>query len=265
MDCSQLRVAAVQLHSGPDPEDNWDRIVYWVEAAARDGAQLVVLPEHCLRIAPELFQPLDWDTWGPRFSELARACQIHLVAGSVLLPAGRYVRNTCVVLDSEGVELARYAKIHLFDAIVAGADAYRESDHVQAGEITVVVRMPFGPMGVAICYDLRFPELFRRLMEDGAPRVLVLPSDFTLETGRDHWRPLLCARAIENQAFVIAADQWGAKFGTRRSYGHSAIVDPWGTVQAEAPDGEGIVVATLDFQRQDQLRADMPCLLHRRL
>ena len=267
MDASDvLRAAVVQLHSGPESEENWDRIVWWTEAAARRGARLVVLPEHGLYVAPDLYRPFDEEAWAPRLAELARETQTWLLAGTVCLPAdGGKVYNTSLFFDPEGRLAARYAKIHLFDVTTPDGTVYRESDECAPGRETVVAETPWGGLGLSICYDLRFPELYRRLLDGGRTRMLAVPSDFTLETGRDHWAPLLTARAIENQAFVLAAGQWGAQYEGRRSLGRSTIVDPWGTVLAQVPDGEGIAVADLDFDRQDEIRGSLPCLSHIRL
>jgi deaminated glutathione amidase len=261
----RVTVAALQLNSGEEVEENWERIMALCEQAAREGASLVVLPENCLYIGPDTKRSLDWDgEWQPRFAELVRELGIYLVAGSVPLSVdgSDKVGNTSIVLDPEGGELARYRKIHLFDVTVPGGNTYRESDYMVAGEETAAALMPFGPLGLSICYDLRFPEMFRTLTLEKHCRVIALPSDFTLETGKDHWRPLLQARAIENQVYMIAANQWGSKHGKRRSWGHSMIVDPWGTVLAQAPECECCVIATLDFDYQDGIRTNLPCLLH---
>jgi predicted amidohydrolase len=168
-----------------------------------------------------------------------------------------------VLLDPEGGIAARYRKVHLFDVDLPGGARFRESDAVEPGSDTVVAPLPWGGLGLSICYDLRFPELYRRLAGAGA-RVLAAPSAFTAETGKDHWHVLCRARAVENQAYVFAPAQFGHHGGKRRSYGHALIVDPWGAVIAECGDHTGLAIADLDLDYQDQVRQRLPCLSHRR-
>jgi len=197
---------------------------------------------------------------------LAREVRAHLLLGGFPERAavpGR-IHNTSVLLDPEGEITACYRKIHLFDVDLPGGAQFRESDAIEAGTAPVVARLPWGGLGLSICYDLRFPELFRRLTEGGA-RVLSVPSAFTAQTGKDHWHVLLRARAIENQAYVIAPAQFGHHGGNRNSYGHALIADPWGVVLAECGAHEGIAVAGLDFAYQDGVRSRLPCLNHRRV
>jgi predicted amidohydrolase len=263
-----IRVAAVQLNATTDREANLtvaDRLVR--DAAAR-GAQLVVLPEKWpllgsgeqLRAGAE---PID----GPAIS-WARACarelRLELVAGSFaeLTPDGRR-HNTSLHISPDGEIRATYRKIHMFDVTVDGVE-YRESEHEDPGDQIVLSHTDSGlELGMTICYDLRFPELYRILALRGA-RVLVVPSAFTLATTRDHWETLLRARAIENQAFVIAANQIGENQPGRRSGGRSMIVDPWGVVLAQATDTVGVIVADLDLARLDAVRESLPSLANRR-
>jgi predicted amidohydrolase len=169
-------------------------------------------------------------------------------------------------LDPHGKELARYRKIHLFDATLPNGRSYRESDYIAPGSQVVVAKTEFCEVGLSICYDLRFPELYRRLTTVRETRLIFVPSNFKLMTGKDHWLPLLQARAIENQVYIVAPNQYGEKYGGRGSFGRSAIIDPWGTVLGLAqPDREAVVVAEIDFHYQDGVRRLLPCLSHMRL
>lgn len=264
-----VRAAAIQLNSGGDPALNLAAADEHVRAAAADGAELVVLPERwpVLGTAEQMsagVQPLD----GPAVSwarDVARELGIDLVAGSVAERVDGRERgaNTCVHVSPDGAIAAVYRKIHMFDAEVEGA-GYRESDAEEPGEEIVTSTLASGvPLGLAVCYDLRFPELFRILAVRGA-LVVTLPSAFTLATTREHWETLLRARAIENQCFVVAANQVGADGAGRRSGGRSAIVDPWGIVLATAPDAPGHVVADLDLERLAEVRSSLPSLANRR-
>jgi len=262
-----VRAAAVQLNSTSDKARNLATAERLVRAAAADGAELVALPEkwNLLAGGEELLagaEPLD----GPSLSaarDWARSLGIHLLAGSIAERGeGGKAANASVLIGPDGEDLAVYRKIHMFD-VDAGGVAYRESEHEQAG--SEVVTAPLGGLiaGLSVCYDLRFPELFRILALRGA-RILTVPSAFTAATGRDHWEVLLRARAIENQAFVLAPNQVGQAPPHFDSYGHSAIVDPWGTVLALAPDEECFVAADLDLAAQDDVRASLPSLANRR-
>jgi predicted amidohydrolase len=262
-----LRVAAVQLNSRNDKSANLASAERLVRAAAADGAELVALPEKwsLLAAGEELLaaaEALD----GPSLSAArawARELGIHLLAGSIAERGGdEKAFNTSVLVGPDGEDLAVYRKIHMFD-VDAGGVSYRESEHEQAG--SEVVTAPLGELiaGLSVCYDLRFPELFRILAVRGA-RLLMVPSAFTAATGRDHWEVLLRARAIENQAFVIAPNQVGAAPPHFDSFGHSAIVDPWGAVLASAPGGECFVAADLDLAAQDRVRESLPALANRR-
>jgi predicted amidohydrolase len=265
-------VAAIQLNATADLERNLARAKDLVQEAVHHGASLVALPEHFAYLGPEeklppSAQPLD----GPLvqdFRALARNLGIILLLGSfpeVVIPERPYY-NTSVLIGMGGQILARYRKIHLFDVDLAGGPMFCESRHVQAGSEVAAVSLAPTPftVGLSICYDVRFPELYRALADRGAD-LLFIPAAFTLATGRDHWEVLVRARAIENQAYVVAPAQWGEHSKGRRSFGRSLIVDPWGTVLAQAPDREGIIYAELDHERVVRLRQEMPCLKHRRL
>ena len=262
-----MRAAAVQLNSTDDTDRNLataDRLVR--EAAAR-GARLVVLPEKwpalgAADVVAAAAQPLDGPalTWA---RQVAAELRIDLVAGSVTEAADPRPHNTSVHVGPDGSVRGAYRKLHMFDVEVEGT-AYRESDHEQAGDEVVVSETAGGAgLGLSVCYDLRFPELFRALSARGA-LVLTVPSAFTVPTTRDHWELLLRARAVENQCFVVAANQVGEHAGGLRSGGRSMIVDPWGVVLAQAPDAEAVVVADLDLEAQARIRRDFPSLAHRR-
>ncbi len=261
-----MRVAAVQLNSIGDKARNLAGAERLVRAAAADGAELVALPEkwNLLAAGEELLagaEPLD----GPSLTAArgwARSLGIHLLAGSICERGGEKASNTSVLIAPDGEDLAVYRKIHMFD-VDAGGVSYRESEHEQPG--AEIVTGPLGGLvaGLSVCYDLRFPELFRILALRGA-RLFTVPSAFTLATGRDHWEVLLRARAIENQAFVLAPNQVGEAAPHFSSFGRSAIVDPWGVVLATAPDEECFVAADLDLAAQERVRAALPSLANRR-
>jgi predicted amidohydrolase len=268
-----LWVAAAQLSSTEDVAQNLTRASDVVKGAADAGARLVGLPENFAYLGSDkdhklaLAEPLDGA--GPILTamrETARAANVWLLLGGFpeKVPDGDHIGNTSVLLDPEGVVRAAYRKIHLFDVEVPGGQKFRGSDTIAAGAEVVVAETPWAPVGLTICYDLRFPELYRQLAGRGA-RIIAVPSAFTRETGKDHWHVLLRARAIENQVFVIAPAQYGFHGGKRSSYGHALVVDPWGVVLAECGDRQGFALAELDFAYQDQVRRNLPALTHRRL
>jgi predicted amidohydrolase len=264
-----VRVAAVQLNSTADFAANLASAERLTRAAASDGARLIVLPEKWTAMGSDedlraAAQPLEGAAieWA---RALARELQIDLIAGSIVeqVEGQEKLANTSVHADPQGELRAVYRKLHMFDVEVGGR-AYRESDLEEPGDEIVCSQAADGTeLGLSICYDLRFPELYRILAVRGA-RVIVVPAAFTLATTRDHWETLLRARAIENQAFVVAANQVGAHPGGHRSGGRSMIVDPWGLVLAQAPDGEAYAIAELDLERQAQVRAQLPSLANRR-
>jgi len=265
-------VAALQLSSTPDIEANLGRTEALMAEAVSRGARLVALPEHfaCYGSAAETAaaaQPLE----GPlvvHFRELAGKLGVFVLMGSFpeRVPGKARPYNTSLLLGPRGQILAAYRKIHLFDVDLPGAPGHRESEWTHPGDEVVTAPLPGLPFtaGLAICYDLRFPELFRAQVKAGA-NLFLLPAAFTATTGRDHWEVLLRARAIENQAYVVAPAQYGQHVPGRRSYGRSLIIDPWGLVLAQAPDGEGVILARLDYDRLQRRRRELPCLRHRRL
>jgi deaminated glutathione amidase len=263
-----MRLAAVQLTTTPDKRHNLETAERLVRAAAADRARFVVLPEMFSFMGvpedlPAGMEALD----GPTMSwarGLARDLGIWLVAGSILERADGKARayNTSCLVNPEGEVRAIYRKIHLFDCDVPGG-TFRESDTILPGKEIVLTKVDGVPLGMSICYDLRFPELYRILTLAGA-RLIVAPAAFTERTGRDHWEVLLRARAIENQVFMVAAGLVGPTPAGLRTFGRSMIVDPWGVVLAQAPDRETYVTAELDFAAQDTMRTQLPCLLNRR-
>jgi predicted amidohydrolase len=264
-----MRAAAVQLTSTPDFDRNLERADRYTRAAAADGAQLVVLPEKWSAIGGgEALQAGAQSLDGPALAwarATARELGIDLVAGSISerVADEERLRNTSVHVGPDGEIRATYRKVHMFDVVVEGT-VYRESEHEQAGEELVVSESADGvQIGLSICYDIRFPELYRIMAVRGA-RVFTVPAAFTVPTTRDHWEVLLRARAIEDQAFVVAANQIGEHEPGMRSGGRSMIVDPWGLVLACAADGEGHVVADLDLAAQARIRRELPSLANRR-
>jgi predicted amidohydrolase len=268
----EMRAAAVQLNSTADKARNLATAERLVRAAARGGATLVALPEKWNLLADsatllEGAEPLDGPTIGAA-SSWARELGIHLVAGSIAERVEGHEKafNTSTLIGPGGELEARYRKIHMFDVDVGGV-AYRESEHEEPGDELVATRLVGElegvTLGLTVCYDLRFPELYRILAVRGA-MVMTVPSAFTLDTGKDHWEVLLRARAIENQAFVVAPNQIGEAPPHYRSYGRSMIVDPWGVVLGQAPDEECFVAADLDLDAQARVRATLPSLANRR-
>lgn len=272
------RVAAIQMVSTQDIDANLSEARRLLAEAAHDGASVAVLPENFAVLATHQMIECGHTEAGDNavirafLSQQAADLGIWIVGGSMPLavrPDGSdlkdRVRASCLVYDALGQEVARYDKIHLFDAMVEDAHGqYRESDTFEPGERVVTVDTPAGKLGLAICYDLRFPELFRALREQGAEWVC-LPSAFTWQTGDAHWHALIRARAIENQVWVVAPGQGGQNSDSRRTYGHSLICDPWGKVTTELEEGPGVVAAELDRAQLKQLRKRMPVWEHRRL
>ncbi len=267
-----MRAAAVQMCSTDDLARNLREAGALVEEAARAGAELVALPENFAFLRREglpipVTQSLAGSIVGA-LREWARTHRIWLLGGSFAeaVPGAEHVHNTSVLLGPDGALVAVYRKIHLFDVDLRaqGGNRYCESERVAPGEEVVVADTPFGGIGLSVCYDLRFPELFRAQSARGA-RFLLVPSAFARETGRDHWEVLLRARAIENQCFVIAPAQWGQHSPERASHGRASIVDPWGVLLGVAPDRPGLVIADCDLAQQDRVRASLPALRHRRL
>ena len=265
-----MKAAVVQLNSDSDAERNLTRAREWIARAAGAGADLVALPENFpyLRREDEARNPLAQDLDGPLVQFLREEAKRHdvVLAGGTIpeaIDGDERVYNTSLVVDRDGALCGVYRKIHLFDVELSEV-GLQESRTVAPGSEIVACETSLGTLGLSVCYDLRFPELYRALVDRGA-RILLVPSAFTAPTGRDHWEVLLRARAIENQAFVIAAAQFGVHGPTRRSYGRSMIVDPWGTVLATVPDGEGFALAEVDLERAERIRRELPSLRNRRL
>lgn len=272
------QVAAIQMVSTRDIEANLQEARRLLQDAAGRGASVAVLPENFAVLSTHQMVDCGRTEAGSEavirsfLAAQAKALGIWIVGGSLPLavrPDGSEipdrVRASCLVFDDEGREVARYDKIHLFDAMVEDAHGqYRESDTFEPGDQVVTVDTPAGRLGLAICYDLRFPELFRELRAREAEWVC-LPSAFTWQTGDAHWHALIRARAIENQVWVVAAGQGGQNSERRRTYGHSLICDPWGRVVTEHAEGPGVVVAELDRDHLGELRRRMPVWEHRRL
>ncbi|MFP2930825.1 carbon-nitrogen hydrolase family protein [Pyxidicoccus sp. 3LG] len=263
-------IAAAQMVSTADKSHNLEVATRLVRQAAGLGARLVGLPENFSWMGPEperqgAAESLDGPTLA-RMAALARELKVTLLSGSVLeagAPGGR-LYNTSVLFGPGGERLSVYRKMHLFDVEVGDGATYQESAAVAPGTEVVAADTEVGRLGLSVCYDLRFPELYRRLSKEGAT-LLAVPAAFTLMTGKDHWEVLLRARAIENQAYVLAPAQGGRHSANRLTYGHAMVVDPWGLVTARASEGEGLALAPVDPELQARIRRNLPCLQHRRL
>lgn len=266
---STCLAAVVQLTTGADPEAAFAQAESLVAQAAERGAQLVALPENVHFMGPEaakltLAEPID----GPSFQRLGALAKRHrlwLLGGTLpeTAPSAARAYNTSTLWDPSGALAARYRKIHLFDVALGEGATHLESASVEPGTSLTVVETPVGTIGMSVCYDLRFGALYRAMVRAGA-QIFTIPAAFTVPTGRDHWEILVRARAIENQCFVLAPGQYGANTDTRRTYGRSMIVDPWGTVLAQAPDRPSVAVASIDLEQVAQLRRKLPCLDHER-
>lgn len=271
---SRFLAGCVQLTSRADVAENLRACARGVAEAAARGARLVLLPENFAFVGLHendkmaVAEALDPARPGPILAALAEAARAHgvwVIGGGMPEAASPgKVWNSAVAVAPDGKLAAVYRKMHLFDVQIPGAAEFCESRTVEPGRELVVVETPLAPVGLSICYDVRFPELYRGLVARGA-RIVVVPAAFTLHTGKDHWHALLRARAIENQVYVLAAAQYGRHNEKRVCYGHSLVVDPWGTIIADAPDREGVVVAEIDLEHQDKVRRELPCLSHRRI
>lgn len=260
-------VAAVQMRSTNDRERNLDVAEGFAAEAAGRGADLIAFPENVAEVRPEgsagsPAEPIDGPT-AQRFAAMAARHHAWILAGTIGLriPRSRKRHNASILFAPDGSLAAVYRKMHLFDVAIPGRAEFRESSLVAAGDEPVVVSTPLGVLGLSICYDLRFPELYRQLALAHAA-VLFVPSAFTAYTGRAHWTALLRARAIENLAYVVAPAQWGLHHAGRRSYGHTSVIDPWGNVVAERAGGTGVILARLDLTRVTRLRRELPVLTH---
>ena len=266
-----MKVAALQMTSGPDVKVNLDATRVLLEQARASGAGIAVLPENFSFMGinsadKRAIAESDGDGPVQQFlSQQARELSMWIVGGTTPLmiePGGR-VAAACLVYSDDGRRAARYDKIHLFDVDLPGrSESYRESADIAPGTRRVLVPTPAGLLGLSVCYDMRFPELYRLLSAAGA-QWLTIPSSFTVPTGKAHWEALLRARAIENMSYVVAPAQWGRHANGRNTYGHSLIVDYWGAVLARLPEGNGVIVAELDLAAQDEARRNFPALTHR--
>ena len=264
-----MKVAVCQLNSRDDRAANLSEARRLLRQAADAGADFAVLPELVDYLGRRRGEPaaetVDGE-FGQFFSDVARELNLWVLAGSFRERAfdGERAHNTSLLFDRSGVRVAAYRKVHLYDVEISGKVSYAESKTIAPGEELVVADVEGVPVGLSICYDLRFPELYRALVTGGA-RLVIVPAAFTLHTGKDHWHTLLRARAIENQLYVLAPGQVGRSHGDRACWGKSSIFDPWGALLAEAPDRECVVVAEIDLAWQDKVRRELPCLSHRRL
>lgn len=267
------RVAAVQMASGPNFDANLLEAERLLGQAAADGAQLAVLPENFAMMGMQDRDVLDYredDGAGPIQRFIAERCRRHrlwIVAGTIPLRCEDPERMAaaCMLYDDRGERVARYDKIHLFDVTLVGSgESYNESATVRPGRAAVVAETPFGRLGLAVCYDLRFPELFRALLDQGA-ELLALPAAFTAVTGKAHWESLLRARAIENLAHLVAGAQGGYHLNGRETHGHSMILDPWGRILGRRAHGAGVVTAELNREDLQRLRETFPCIENRKL
>ncbi len=267
-----MRIAVHQMSSSINPLANVSAMAEAIAAAGRAGAQAYFAPEMSVLLdrnrsrASAVVEEEQKSPWVPMLSEAARESGLWVHMGSMPVIAegdsGRF-HNRSLLFDASGEIRARYNKMHLFDVDLASGESWRESAAYEAGAAPVVAESPLGPLGLAICYDLRFPELFARLAKAGA-RALAIPSAFTVPTGEAHWHTLLRARAIESAAFVIAAAQSGKHEDGRETYGHSLVVDPWGEVLLDMGEGEGLAFVDIDLARVDEVRAQIPVHLNRR-
>jgi predicted amidohydrolase len=262
-----LKIAGIQMASGPYVSANLSEAERLIEIAVNQGAKLVALPEYFAIMGlkdTDKVAAREKEGSGPiqRFlSKIAKKHQIWLIGGSIPLEAStpEKVRNACLVYDDKGKQVARYDKIHLF-GLNLGNENYREENTIESGDKVVVVETPFGKIGLSICYDLRFPELYRAM---GEVDIIVVPSAFTETTGKAHWESLIRARAIENLSYVLAPAQGGYHLSGRETHGNSMIVDPWGVVLDRLPRGSGVVIATVNSGYQKSLRNSLPALKHR--
>jgi nitrilase len=265
--------AAIQMASGPSVSSNLLEAGKLIALAAKAGAKLVALPENFALMGESEFDKIEQkeiDGTGPIQDFLADTAKKHaiwLVGGTIPLADEdeSKIIAACLVFNDLGERVARYDKIHLFDVSVPGTDEqYYESDTIAKGNRELVLDSPFGKLGIAICYDLRFPELFRKMATQGMD-VLIIPSAFTAETGAAHWEILLRARAVENLCYVVAPNQGGFHLNGRKTYGHSMIIDPWGVVLDCYKTGSGFVISDVDLDRLQKVRASFPALQHRQI
>ncbi len=267
----RIRIACVQMRASDDVGENIAAASALIRRAAKDGARFIATPENTNLMAPDAGSKLeksfreDGDPSLPAFATLAAELGVWLLIGSlaILVDDGKKTANRSYLFGPDGKTVARYNKIHLFDVNLPSGETYRESKTVAPGAEAVAVSLPWGRLGLSVCYDLRFPQLYRALAKAGA-EVLTIPSAFTETTGRAHWHVLLRSRAIETGCFVIAPAQGGLHANGRKTYGHSLIVDPWGAILAEGGIDPGVVAAEIDLAKVAEARAQMPSLQHDR-
>jgi len=270
---SNIRIASIQMVSTPALEENLNTAARLIKSAAEEGAQLAVLPEYfCLMGLKDTDKVRAREPYGngpiqEQLSAIAKDNGIYLVAGTIPLEAGdpQKVLNTTLVYNPHGETIARYDKIHLF-GFQTETERYQESETIEAGNEPGILKITIGTQewifGLSICYDLRFPELYRAL---GQVDCHIIPAAFTYTTGKDHWEILLRARAIENQCYVLASAQGGTHLNQRRTWGHSMLIDPWGDVFANFPEGEGFISGVLCKDKLNEVRSKLPALTHRKL
>jgi deaminated glutathione amidase len=264
----KIRIAAIQMCSKQDRNRNLESALKLMEQAVIDGAQLIALPENFSFIGSEsekIKMGEDFNN-GPSVKFLKKFAMEHgvaLIGGSIPLKttSKSKVANTCIVFDTKGRAIARYDKLHLFDVSLNDEITFKESQYVKCGDHIATVELFGHTMGLSICYDLRFPELYRALVLRGA-EILFVPSAFTLYTGKDHWENLLRARAIENQCYVVAPAQFGKHSSRRISYGRTMIIDPWGQILSQCQDKEDVITCEIDLDFLDDIRKRLPCLEH---
>jgi predicted amidohydrolase len=268
-----MRVAVVQLNAQDVVEENLGQVQHWVGQAAAAGAKLIALPENFAFFGEEaqkrdIAEQLDGAFPGPILTALAASATQHgvwIVGGGMPERSEDVARpyNTSVLVDPKGNVAATYRKVHLFDVSLADGTSYRESAATSPGSEPVTAEVLGVGVGLTVCYDVRFPELYRKLVDQGA-RIVTVPAAFTLTTGKDHWHVLLRARAIENQVYLMAPAQHGKHPRGRQTFGKSIVVDPWGEIIAQCSEGEGFATAEVDFTYQDRVRTALPALLHRK-
>lgn len=268
-----MKVAAIQMCSTPHVDDNLEQAEKLIHTAAMQQADLVVLPEmFAILGASDVARSETKEVFGHGkiqnfLNEQAKKYRLWLIGGTIPIACNSHdkIRAASLVINPEGLCVGRYDKMHLYDADISETESYRESRITEPGETTVVVATPLGKIGLSVCYDVRFPELFRSLVDKGA-EIFTLPSAFTRQTGEAHWELLARARAVENACYVIGACQGGQNVSTRSTYGHSLIIDPWGRIIAQKNDDtRGVIVASIDLNEVYRIRRAIPALQHRRI
>ena len=266
-------IACIQMASGPNVHANLQEAARLISRAADAGAKCVVLPEHFAQMGmkeTDKLATMETPGSGPIQNFLAETAKRHdiwVVGGAIPIKSNdnKRCRSRALLYNNAGDVVAHYDKIHLFDVQLPEAnERYNESETIEPGEDVVVADTPFGKMGLCVCYDIRFPEMFRLQLDMGM-EILAVPSAFTAFTGKAHWRPLIVTRAIENQCFVVASAQGGYHVNGRETHGHSMIVDPWGNILDVLPSGSGFVIANIDLAKLESTRKNFPAIQHRRL